>query len=30
MPNSARYNKENGAFNNNEFNNDEDDPVLKK
>ena len=29
MPNSARYNKENGAFNNNEFNND-DDNVLKK
>ena len=30
MPNSARYNKENGAFNNNEFNNDDDDNVLKK
>lgn len=29
MPNSARFNKENGAFHNNEFNNDEDDPVLK-
>ena len=30
MPNSARYNnKENGAFHNNEYNNDEDDPVLK-
>ena len=33
MPNSARYNRENGALmNNNDFhnNNDEDDPVLKK
>ena len=29
MPNSARYNKENGAFHNNEFN-DDDDNVLKK
>ena len=29
MPNSARYNKENGAFHNNDFN-DEDDNVLKK
>ena len=32
MPNSARYNRENGALINNEFhnNNDEDDLVLKK
>jgi polo-like kinase 1 len=29
QPNSARYNKENGAFHNNEFN-DEDETVLKK
>ena len=30
MPNSARYNKENGAFHNNEFNNDEEEADLKK